>query len=161
MRPMDDPIAFFLTIATYGTWLPGDSRGWIEYQHGWQLPDPARELEARARMTEDACRLMRDEQAIVECQVRETCAHRGWIVHAVNCRSNHLHAVVSAPGTAPKKIRADLKAWCARRLKELSDPARNNWWADRGSIRWIFTDESLETVVLYVNEAQDRKHLDL
>ena len=27
---MEDPIGFFLTWVTYGTWLPGDSRGWVE-----------------------------------------------------------------------------------------------------------------------------------
>ena len=35
-----------MTWATYGTWLPGNSRGWVEYRHGWQLADPALELEA-------------------------------------------------------------------------------------------------------------------
>jgi REP element-mobilizing transposase RayT len=157
---MDDPIAFFLTIATYGTWLPGDARGWVEYRHGWQLPDPVLELESRARMTEDACLLTADERAIVQKQVAETCQHRGWTLHAVNCRSNHMHAVISAPGVHPKKIRADLKAWCTRRLKELSDATRENWWADRGSIRWIFDDQGLETVIVYATDAQDRKHLD-
>jgi REP element-mobilizing transposase RayT len=157
---MDDPIAFFLTITCYGTWLPGDARGWIEYRHGWQLPDPARELEAQARMTDDACILTPAERAMVERQVAETCQHRGWILHTASCRSNHMHAVVSAPGVGPKKIRADIKAWCTRRLKELADPTRDNWWADRGSIRWIFNEEGLEAAILYVNEAQDRKHLD-
>jgi hypothetical protein len=38
--PMSDPLAYFLTWVTYGTWLPGDDRGWVEYRHGWQLPDP-------------------------------------------------------------------------------------------------------------------------
>ena len=40
--PMPDPLAYFITWATYGTWLPGDERGWVEYRHGWQLPDRAR-----------------------------------------------------------------------------------------------------------------------
>ena len=120
---MNDPIAFFLTFTTYGTWLPGDSRGWVEYQHGWQLPDPVLQLEAQARMTEDACILNPQQRAIVQQQIAETCQHRGWILHAVNCRSNHAHAVISAPDTKPKKIRADIKAWCTRRLKERSDGA--------------------------------------
>jgi REP element-mobilizing transposase RayT len=155
---MDDPIAFFLTITCYGTWLPGDVRGWVEYRHGWQLPNPVLELEAKARMTEYACILTGGERAIVEQQVAETCQHRGWILHAVNCRSNHLHAVITAPGSKPKKVRADIKAWCTRRLKERSDPTRDNWWAERGSIRWIFDVKSLENVIQYVTEAQDRKH---
>ncbi len=51
---MNDPIAFFLTWSTYGTWLPGDKRGWTKYQQGWQLGDPIRLLEAEAMMEEDA-----------------------------------------------------------------------------------------------------------
>src|ERR1700747_2517170 len=55
--PMPEPLAYFLTWTTYGTWLPGDERGWVQYRHGMRLPDPIREREAAARMTEDACRL--------------------------------------------------------------------------------------------------------
>jgi hypothetical protein len=32
--PLPDPLAYFLTWATYGTWLPGDERGWIQYHRG-------------------------------------------------------------------------------------------------------------------------------
>jgi REP element-mobilizing transposase RayT len=117
-------------------------------------------LEAKARMSEDACILSADQRAIVERQIAETCRHRGWTLHAVNCRSNHAHAVITARDTDPEKIRADVKAWCTRRLKELTDPTRDQWWAERGSIRWVFTDDSLYTVIEYVTEAQDRKHLD-
>ena len=156
----DDPIAFFLTISTYGTWLPGDARGWTERKHGWQLPDPVRELEASAKMTEDACVLTPQQRAVVEAQLIETCAYRGWILHAKNCRSNHMHIVVGAQNTTPRRLRSVLKAWCTRRLKEV-DLTRDNWWTERGSIRWVFDEPSLEKVIQYVNEAQDRKYLDL
>ena len=152
----NDPLGFLITWSTYGTWLPGDSRGWVEYHKGWQLPDPIRELEAAASMTEDACRLNQTERTAVEEQIVETCARRSWHLHAANCRSNHIHVVVSAFDTPPKKIRADLKAWATRCLKEQFDPLREKWWADRGSIRFLFGDLSLETAVSYVSEAQDR-----
>jgi REP element-mobilizing transposase RayT len=154
--PMDDPIAFFLTWNTYGTWLPGDERGWVEYHKGWQLPDPIRELESAALMTEHACRLNPQQRAAVEDQIRETCQHRGWHLHAVNCRSNHVHVVVSAPNIRPKKIRTDLKAWATRKLKDGFDSERENWWAERGSIRYIYSELSLETAIGYVNDGQDR-----
>jgi len=150
------PIAFFLTWVTYGTWLPGDTRGWVEYRHGWQLPSRDLEAQCESRMTEDAVRLTPDQRQAVEDQVRETCQHRGWHPHAVNCRSNHLHAVVSAGETPPKKLRIDLKAYATRRLKSF-DKARDNWWAERGSIRWVYTDDDLEAVVIYVIDTQDRK----
>ena len=50
-----DPVGYFLTWVTYGTWLPGDSRGWVKYRAGWQLPDPIRECEAKVLMGENAC----------------------------------------------------------------------------------------------------------
>jgi hypothetical protein len=122
-----DPIGYFLTWATYGTWLPGDARGWVEFCHGWQLPDPIRELEAKALMTEDACILTPTHRQAVEEQIAETCAHRGWTLHTVNCRSNHVHAVVTAEVPNPKKIRIDLKAWATRTLKQKFDRSRQNW----------------------------------
>jgi REP element-mobilizing transposase RayT len=124
------------------------------------MPDPVRELEAKAIMRENACVLTHAERAIVERQLEETCDHRSWTLHARNCRSNHLHALVSAHDVGPKKIREDLKAWCTRRLRELSDHTREQWWAERGSIRWVFDESLLEAVVIYINVAQDRMGLE-
>jgi REP element-mobilizing transposase RayT len=150
-----DPIGYFLTWNTYGTWLPGDARGWVKYHSGWQLPDPVRELEAEARMTEDACILTPEQRQAVEAQIAETCAHRGWTLHAANCRSNHVHVVVSADVDDPDKIRIDLKAWATRALKKQWGSQRQNWWAERGSIRYLNSDVELERTILYVRDGQD------
>jgi len=183
--PMPEPLAYFLTWPTYGTWLPGDERGWIEYAHGWQLPDAVRKLEAEARMTEDACRFDGEQRDVVERQIAETCNVRGWELHAVNCRSNHAHVVVTAD-RSPKIVRNQLKAWCTRRLRELEakrrladdvprsrfglvfdvdastptrsvseDSIRENWWAERGSQRFINSSKGLEAAILYVRDGQD------
>ncbi len=68
----DDPIAYFLTWVSYGTWLPGDIRGWVEYRHGWQPADTIRKLEAKARMTEEVCILTPSQRRAVEAQIAET-----------------------------------------------------------------------------------------
>lgn len=155
---MDDPIAYFITVVTYGTWLPGDSRGWVEYQGGWHPPDPVRLAESAARMSRDATWLNAEQRTIVEGQVRQTCSVRKWQCHAVNCRSNHLHVVVSAQGVKPKKIRRDLKSWCTRRLREHAGfGADSSWLAERGSIRWIFDEDSLERVVIYTLDGQEKQ----
>ena len=156
-----DPIAFFLTWSTYGTWLPGDGRGWVEYRHGFQLPNPVLELECAARMSEDACRLAAHQRQRVQEQVAETCAHRKWLLHAVNCRTNHVHVVLTS-SAPPKIIREQLKAWCARRLNEQQVEAgipelrrRSQWWTQRGSIRWIFDESDLAAAIDYVLNQQD------
>lgn len=157
---MPDPLAFFITWPTYGTWLPGDERGWVEYHRGWHLPNNNLEQHCRACMTKKQCLLSIAERKIVLTQILETCEFRKWVHYASDCRSNHAHIVVGAANTLPKKIRVDIKAWCTRRLRERSRLEQENWWAERGSIRYIWTEESLATVVRYVNEAQDRKGLD-
>lgn len=159
----DPPIAFMLTWTTYGTWLPGDARGWVEYKKGFQLPDPMVELECAARMTEDACRLAPHQRDRVEAQVAETCRYKGWTLHAVNCRGNHIHIVLTSPA-APTVIRDQIKAWCTRRLNEQQTALgirpkdqRRNWWTERGSIRWIFTDSDLADAIDYVLNHQDNR----
>src|SRR5262245_38486962 len=86
--PLSNPLAYFITWSTYGTWLPGDERGWVEYRRGWQLPNPVRELEALAAMTEDACILNTALRTLVEKTIADHCRIRGWLLHAVNCRTN-------------------------------------------------------------------------
>jgi len=119
-------------------------------------------------MTEDACRFDVEQRVVVDKQVAETCQVRGWVLHAVNCRTNHSHVVVTAK-QAPKIVRNQLKAWCTRRLKELevvrlqaqgrpfdASAIRENWWAERGSQRFINDEESLEAAILYVRDGQDK-----
>jgi hypothetical protein len=113
-----------LTWSTYGVWLPGDARGWVEYRHGFQLPDPILELESAARMTEDACRLDIHQRDEVHQQVGETCAHKRWPLHAVNCRTNHVHVVLSSTAP-PKTIREQLKAWCSPPAKRTPSQSWN------------------------------------
>lgn len=109
-------------------------------------------------MTEDAIRLNDVQRLAVETQIADTCQRRGWFLHAVNCRSNHVHVVLTAPMTTPKRIRSSLKAWATKRLIECFDPTRENWWTERGSIRFLNSEASLEAAVIYVRDGQDQKH---
>jgi REP element-mobilizing transposase RayT len=106
-------------------------------------------------MTEDACILTAEHRRCGEAQIAETCAHRKWVLHAVNCRCNHAHAVVSADVSSPKKVRIDLKTWTTRALKSKFNQNRENWWAERGDIRFLNTDEELQRAVEYVRDGQD------
>ena len=153
--PMPDALAYFLTWTTYGTWLPGDERGWVLKGEGFQQPNLVRKTLSSERMVEKHCLLDGKEREIVEQTIREHCRIRGWDLHAVNCRTNHVHVVVTA-NTDSKTVRDQLKAWCTRRLKENSNeiPVRSNWWTERGSRRSIGDSESLIATVVYVLEGQ-------
>jgi hypothetical protein len=51
-----------------------------------------------------------------------------------------------------------LKELEAKRRQGNDDPSpiRQNWWAERGSRRYINDEESLEAAILYVRDGQDR-----
>ncbi len=156
----DEPIAHFITWTSFGTWLPGDERGWWRQGGEWQ---PANELfrkMAAAEMKETPFILSLDDRDIVEQTVSKHCEFRGWILHAVRSRLNHVHVVVTAPGYKPETVRDQFKAWCTRKLKP-THPGRERFWTEGGSRRWINHENDLEATVLYVNEAQDRKGLEI
>jgi hypothetical protein len=109
---MSTPLAYHITRTTYGTWLAGDARGWVEAgTPGVQPPDPAQAYAARRRMTAVAVTLSGEQRAVVEQTVRRHCTLRRWELHALNVRSNHIHLVVTAPEIKPEVVLSQLKAW--------------------------------------------------
>jgi REP element-mobilizing transposase RayT len=155
--PMPDPLGYLLTWTTYGTWLPGDGRGWVKRGKGHQTPDRAREERARRRMTEPACELDQEQRALVEETIEDHCRIRGWDLFAVNCRTNHVHVVVAA-NVRPENVRDQFKAWCTTKLNEWQrsryQRGRENWWTKRGSERYLNNEDDLESAIRYVRDGQ-------
>ena len=146
-------VAIFSTWTTYGTWLPGDERGWFKRSQGVQSADALRTLGAAFRMTHDATTLDAVQRTRVEATIAAHCVFRGWTLHAVNCRSNHVHVVVTAADRACGVPRVQFKAWCSRKLSE-AGPAREDWWSERGWDVYLDDEDSLAVVTDYVNERQ-------
>jgi REP element-mobilizing transposase RayT len=158
----DDPLAYFLTWTCYGTWMPGDERGWTKWRKGEKISRPRLADWCREHMVEEPVTLDESQRALVEQTIARHCEIRGWHLHATNCRTNHCHTVVTAKGYAGEQVRDQLKSWCTRHLKaderskRLSpNQLRTNWWTSKGSVRYLFDDESLEAAILYTLEAQD------
>jgi REP element-mobilizing transposase RayT len=147
-------IAIFTTWTTYGSWLPGDARGWYSQRRGLKDPDEGLEEFAGSLMNEQPILLDPTQRKIVDTVVADHCTIRRWELHTVNCRSNHVHVVVTANDGPLNRPREQFKTWATRRLKE-TDPNRMSWWTRRGWDVWIDNEEQLAAVVRYVNEGQD------
>ena len=155
-----EPSAYFLTWTTYGTWLPGDDRGWRRKRApDLQPPNPLLAGTARTRMAETTFVLSEAHRRLVEGTIREHCRLRNWALHAISVRTNHVHVALTATGYRPEAACEQFKSWCTRRLKGEA-PARTRFWTEGACCRWINTEDDLEAAVLYVAEAQDRKGLD-
>ena len=86
----------------------------------------------------------------VERLVPGICVRGKWVLHACAAGPDHVHVVCSAnvPGDA---IRKWLKRWLGEGLRErwaLRDG--ETFWAEAGSVKWIWTTDYFERVVPYV-----------
>ena len=149
---MSLPLAFFFTWTPYGTWLPGDARGWVDkHDSGFHEPDPRRVAAARKAMTETAVSLTPEARAAVDAAIRRTCGYRGWTIHAMDVRAKHVHVVVSAGDIEPGRALGALKAYATRELNALyPSPRRQHWWTEDGSKRRLYTVEALNAGIQYV-----------
>jgi REP element-mobilizing transposase RayT len=156
------PLAYFITWTTYGTWLPGDARGWIKSgDYGIKSPDPKLERQARKTMAEPLVVLTQDQRTLVEETITAHCRIRGWILHTVNARTNHIHAVVTA-NRKPDVVRDQFKAWCSRKLSDqvglvkavAKKAGRRHWFTEGGDAQTIETEQHLENAIRYVVELQ-------
>jgi REP element-mobilizing transposase RayT len=158
-NPRVPPLAYFITVRTYGTWLHGDQRGSVDRWHnvpGTPLaePDAARERAAAARMKHGAITFGARAAEFIERTVTELCAYRGWHLFAVNMRSNHLHVVVEAKVSA-ERVLADIKARTTRRLREEGFiKATEHPWVVHGSTPHLWTPEQLMGAIDYVKNQQ-------
>jgi len=155
-------LAYHIIWTTYGTWLPGDARGWVKWNEGGvKPPDPELERDARERMVESAVVLTEEQRAIVEKTIRDHCRIRGWLLHAVNARSNHVHVVVTADRD-PDEVMNQFKAWCSRKLSDAEGlvgrvakkAGRRHWFTEGGDKELIDTEEYLLNATIYVLEGQ-------
>ena len=161
---------WFLTWTTYGTWLPGDERGFVSPKFAGDTPErrnnePGRPYDegrrdlrriAENKLAGDPVRLTRAQAGVVRRQVEETASYRGWQLLAGAIMANHVHLVVGVPGDPdPSALLGDFKSYASRALNlwdRRSVKPKPRWWTEQGSKRRITDWDNLETVLRYVRE---------
>jgi REP element-mobilizing transposase RayT len=156
---MPEPLAYFITFSTYGTWLHGSNPGSVDRSHNAPgtplLPaDPELEAARRRSMRQEPYLLDEPRREVVLRTIREVARHRGWRLWAVHVRSNHVHVIVTA-AAKPEKVMSDFKAWASRRLREnFGEDADRDRWTQHGSTKYIFGDDVLPAKIEYVVNGQ-------
>ncbi len=157
----EHPRAYFITLRTYGTWLPGDARGCVDKEHNafaseYAPPD--------SRRAERAAALMRHAPLLFDARMRELvqrafadqCQHRGWELIDTAVRTNHAHVVVGYAPVGPDRMLLELKGRATRWLREgkLVVPDAEVWVAG-GSRRYLWTEADVAAAVDYLRDGQD------
>lgn len=156
---------WFLTWTTYGSWVPGDPRGSTSATHSLDrkielhnrpgtLPAPPNEaLERYAHeiRKHPVVILDRHMAAIIDEQLRDTAAWRGWKVLILAIMVTHVHVVIRVSGDPrPSQLLKDLKSYASRRLNRHEPRRCGRWWTDSGSARFLEDEIGLVNAIAYV-----------
>jgi len=161
---------WLLTSTTYGTWLPGDERGFVStvtdgpgprVRHN--VPDTPVDKDidglrqsARALMKCAPILLNQEQACVVLDQFRETAAFRHWLLQAIAVMANHFHLVVTAAEDVHSTVLLrDFKSYASRALnRKWPKPASGTWWTESGSRRPLPDERAVETATEYVRRQQ-------
>lgn len=156
---MSDPLAYFITFHTYGTWLHGDSRGSVDrHQNVFGtnvLPEkPGMRTFEQTKLTRCPVRLNSGQRKLVAAAIGEVVKHRVWTLHALSVRSNHVHLVIHAE-EPPGLVMNMIKSWTTRKLRGqgLVDK-RQRVWTRHGSTRYLWKPHHVLGACQYVAEGQ-------
>jgi REP element-mobilizing transposase RayT len=157
---------WLLTWTTYGTWLPGDRRGFVSNvadnegrgvrfnQPGTPCVKDVRPLRTFAAQDVEVVWLTGEQAQTVTGQFRETAAHRGWGLLAAAVMRNHVHLVVGVPGDPePENLMRDFKSYGSRALS-LAFGRRDRWWTQSGSKRKLPDEPAVVAAVRYVKNQE-------
>ena len=159
---MNDPVGYFLTFRTYGTWLHGDARGSVDDSHNIFGTPQLKEDKERAdgcaqRMRYPAMVLTDTMRAVVDVAIRDHCQFRNWELIELAVRTNNVHVLLGFADRTPERVAGEFKSRATRWLRDrglVSSTARI--WADRaGSTRYIWKEKDLEDVATYIRDWQD------
>ena len=156
-QPRKLPLAYSLTFRTYGSWMRGDSRGWVDRDHNqvgsnYRSPRPPLLESDRKRMAEPSFSLSRKSRKLAAEACSRTCQDRSWILVALHVRTSHLHAIVRA-ATTPGRVLAVLKSCATKRLRA-HGPYRTRYWARGGSKKYLWNPRQISVAIDYVLNCQ-------
>jgi REP element-mobilizing transposase RayT len=152
--------AYFITFSTYGARLIGDPRGTVDRRaNGYGEPMrptmPRLAASRRRSMNSPPFRMSDPERVIVATAISALCCNRGWVLYAVNVRTNHVHLVIEPKGGKPEMMMQAFKAAATGALRKAGRVAFDQKvWSRHGSTTYLFEEQSVPSAVRYVVERQ-------
>lgn len=149
-----EPLAYFLTFTTYGTWLHGDKRGSFKKHDGF-IEGNNDNHSRPFLLKEQPVVFSAEQRVLMDRVIIEVCHYRGWELHAKNVRTNHIHVVVMARNTKPEKILNDFKSRGTKILRDSCDYSETKTiWTKHGSTIYLFTEKEFDRTCHYVTDCQ-------
>ncbi len=157
-----DPLAFHITFGTYGTRLHGDARGTVD--RSMNKPgdpiigaDPLWWGQEQGRLNFSPIRFTREQMIYAESVIPSICQRGHWEYHSGAAGPDHIHTLLTPlrKRVEGEAVRKWLKRWLGEAMSERwalpSDPPGATWWAEGGSVKWVWKDDYFDNVRDYLN----------
>jgi REP element-mobilizing transposase RayT len=156
--------ALHITWTCYGTWLPGDPRGYVSntllpkggFVPKQNVPDTAfaaddanTYLHAQRLQKSPTIHLSTDHALIAAHAIVEAARARTWLILRAALMANHIHVVIADCPTDGAFVRRVLKGVSDTKLRK-AFPGQGRWWTKGGSDRYKNTPRAIEAAIDYV-----------
>jgi REP element-mobilizing transposase RayT len=163
---MDKPFALHITWTCYGTWLPGDRRGYVSntlLPPGGFLPkqnvpgtpctadDPYTQSRARALQKDTTAQLTTELAEVAARALVAAAAKREWRIVRGALMANHVHVVVMNCPADGEGVRRVLKGNSQAAVSDHVGQS-HRWWTSGGSDRYKNDDQAIAAAIRYVAE---------
>ncbi|GHT25839.1 hypothetical protein FACS18942_01870 [Planctomycetales bacterium] len=149
-----------VTSTTYGQWLPGNERGYVERGkqniYGTQFAEnqPALKRFAEEQLKSEPIVLHREQAEIILKQWQKESSIRLWTLYVVAIMPNHFHLAVAADeGTKKDSLLRTFKSRAGFVLNK--QYGKRTWWTTSGSVRFCFDEQALKTRIEYVRNQRN------
>jgi len=159
---------WLLTWTTYGTWLPGDARGFVSrvkdgpgarVEHDvlhtpYDAHMPGLKHSAETMLKSPPVLLKRPQADALLEQFQETARVRRWNLIATAIMVSHVHLFTGVSGDPdPEMLLRDFKSYGSRALNgRWPKPASGTWWTESGSKRKKEDEAAIRTAIAYVRD---------
>ena len=136
--------------------LHGDERGTVDRkmnQPGDPIigSDPSWWKQEHDRLKFPPVCLDVEQMRFVEEAVPNVCQRGGWKYKTCAAGPDHVHVVLTTTSDAPA-VRKWLKRWLGEALSaKWPLPAGRSWWAEGGSVKWVWNRDYFDRVYEYVH----------
>jgi len=144
---MAKTLGYMVTFTTYGTWLQGDTRGWVKDGNTYQVNRSIEEAN-RKNMQHPTARLTKRERDLVREAILGKARERKQKVCAISVWSNHIHIVLESDGCPISNVVQAYKNAATAALKKNGFCGRV--WTSGYDKRYCFDEESMRKRIEYV-----------
>ncbi|MFQ6035053.1 MAG: transposase [Sedimentisphaerales bacterium] len=144
---MGKMVGYMVTWTTYGTWLQGDKRGYVQDGKILQA-DTGLEKANKKLQRSETIRLTLEQKKVVEDAVLKEAERIGQEILALAVCSNHIHLVVSSGNESIENTVSRYKNVATSALKKTGLTKRI--WTRGFDKRFCFSGEQLEQKIEYV-----------